>query len=373
MSKEFLIIMKEESTHEQFQNVIDTIQQENNKVILQQAPKLILGNGTNSFIDSLNKEKGLYEIFTEEVQDIKSFKLNQNEELTVNAWNSRQKPAFMSAKAERPQEGESWGFSTGCNKPIHNDNELNAFEAAQASASQHMTGLVGVGVIIVDGPTGSSAAFTPEERNKVITEVQEGTSILANLAPVNTRLNFTFDIRTVKIDINPNQIRNNFEDESKWRDAAMNKLGYPSDLAGMNKYIEDLRTTILNPVKPDWGYIAFFIKYPAGHFAYATLGGPRLVMQYQNDGWGPDNIDRVFAHETGHIFGAPDEYAQSGCRIGGQWGQLKVPNNNCEAENSNAVPCLMLGNTSSVCKWTAGHFGWWDTDGDNIPDVMERN
>ena len=61
----------------------------------------------------------------------------------------------------------------------------------------------------------------------------------------------------------------------------------------------------------DWGYCAFFTKYPVGHFAYAYLGGPYLVMQYAIDGWGPNNIDRVFAHETCHIFNAPDDYAAS--------------------------------------------------------------
>ena len=42
-------------------------------------------------------------------------------------------------------------------------------------------------------------------------------------------------------------------------------------------------------------------------------------MQYAIDGWGPNNIDRVFAHETCHIFNAPDEYAASGCDCGGAW------------------------------------------------------
>ena len=46
-------------------------------------------------------------------------------------------------------------------------------------------------------------------------------------------------------------------------------------------------------------------------------------MHYDNDGWGPDNIDRVFTHETGHIFGCPDEYAASNCSCDTKAGYLR--------------------------------------------------
>ena len=38
-------------------------------------------------------------------------------------------------------------------------------------------------------------------------------------------------------------------------------------------------------------------------------------MHLDNDGWGQSNLDSVFAHETGHIFGAPDEYASEQLRV----------------------------------------------------------
>ena len=43
------------------------------------------------------------------------------------------------------------------------------------------------------------------------------------------------------------------------------------------------------------------------------------------------SIDSVFAHETGHIFGAPDEYAASNCMCTNTLGKFfKVVNGNCD-------------------------------------------
>ena len=130
----------------------------------------------------------------------------------------------------------------------------------------------------------------------------------------------------------------------------MGALGYSADWNGVLSYVEDIRIRF----GTRWTFCGFFTKYPLGHFAYASIGGPRLVMDYNNDGWGPDNIDRVFAHETGHIFGCPDEYASSGCNCGGGWGRFGIVNGNCEnCAGGGGVACLMKGNTFSVCGYHA--------------------
>jgi hypothetical protein len=72
----------------------------------------------------------------------------------------------------------------------------------------------------------------------------------------------------------------------------------------------------------DWAFIIFVVDsyndaqgayadatgFGWKRYAYAYLNGPYLVVTYDNDGWGIDRMDRVVAHETGHIFGATDEY-----------------------------------------------------------------
>lgn len=135
----------------------------------------------------------------------------------------------------------------------------------------------------------------------------------------------------------------------------MAAIGFSADWNGVLDYVEDIRTRF----GTRWTFCGFFTKYPLSWFAYASIGGPRLVMDYNNNGWGPNNIDRVFAHETGHIFGCPDEYASSGCTCGGGWGRFGVVNGNCaNCAGDGGVACLMQANTFSLCGYTPSHLGW---------------
>jgi hypothetical protein len=122
----------------------------------------------------------------------------------------------------------------------------------------------------------------------------------------------------------PKAIANEKADREKlWRDPAMAKLGFSSNFDGVKDFVEAQRQA----KNAQWSFVGFFTRYPLKHFGYA--GRPRVVMGVDNGSWGMDNIDRVFAHETGHIFGAPDEYASSNCSCGGSHGFYRRPNKNC--------------------------------------------
>ena len=145
----------------------------------------------------------------------------------------------------------------------------------------------------------------------------------------------------------------NADREKLWRDPTMAKLGYSADWNGVLKYAEALR----KDKGAQWSTIAFFTRYPLEWFAYA--GRPRIVMDLDNGSFGQDNIDRVFTHETGHIFGAPDEYASSKCGCAGAHGFFGLPNKNCiNCAPGGGVICIMKSNSWSVCSWTPGHLGW---------------
>jgi hypothetical protein len=274
------------------------------------------------------------------------------------AFQLRNSEAYHEAKSHRPHADEPWDTDTAQQPCLHNGDEPHgaalAAEAGAPPLSARLMGRVAVGIIIVEGPT-NALKFSAAERTKVVAEVQNGLSWLGSQSSPSG-VSFVYDIRVVTLSVQPGPANQTLaQKETRWRDPAMAQLGFGAGMAGVTAYVQQLRTSR----GTDWAYCAFFTKYPLGHFAYASLGGPRLVMDYANDGWGPDNIDRVFAHETGHIFNAPDEYTASGCTCGGQWGAFNVPNTNCQAcAPGGGVPCIMKANTWAMCAYTPYHLGF---------------
>ncbi|HMB70547.1 MAG TPA: hypothetical protein VKU85_14625 [bacterium] len=136
-----------------------------------------------------------------------------------------------------------------------------------------------------------------------------------------------------------------------------------------------------------WAYAQFILNadfFPNGSFlAYAYLGGPVTVALRGNASLGPQYLDRVIAHEVGHIFQVADEY-QGGCSCGGTYGYLDEPNLNCVTCPPPTERCIMrsaseyslseMDNMEQAihpCEHTKKMAGIWDSDGDGIWDVRE--
>ncbi len=283
------------------------------------------------------------------------------EQLGLAAFARRRSDEFRMEKENRSHAALSWsGEDNGEGpSPIHPvDGPEFLAEGEQpapaASLSGRLKGRIAVGVVIVEG-TASALRFSNSEQIKVLAEVQNGLSYLAAQAP-RKDVTFVHQIKALRVDVPDTTSGSTYEDfERPWRDPALAQLGFGPGLSGCRAYAASLKTALAT----DWAYVAFFTKYTLRHFAYASLGGPRLVMHYLNDGWGVDNIDRVFAHETGHIFNAPDEYGSSGCNCGGSWGHFGRPNSNC----ANCAPgggskCIMRSNDWAMCSETPYHLGY---------------
>jgi hypothetical protein len=284
--------------------------------------------------------------------------LTEVERLGLAALRLRESAPYQQEKASRSRAGEDWDMPD-CTSVVPQPPTPRSLAEAAAPTSSYLEGSVAVGIVIVQGPT-AALQFSEAEAIKVVAEVQNGLGFFATANPL-AGITFAYDIQNVTLTVpaNPNAT----DKEAVFRNPAMAALGFAADFNGVGQYVESLRTEF----GTRWTYCAFFTKYPLGHFAYASIGGPRLVMDYNNDGWGPDNIDRVFAHETGHIFGAPDEYAASGCDCGGAWGRFGVANGNCaNCAAGGGVSCLMKANDFTVCEYTPSHLGW-------SPQLVVRN
>jgi hypothetical protein len=235
--------------------------------------------------------------------------LSETEQLGLQAWNLRQSASYSEAKMERPRDRERWDAPDLAEAPdgagMHHAGEsdvLGAPEMAAEDMSPYLIGSVAVGLVIVEGPT-ADLQFSEAERAKVVAEVQEGLTWLGNREP-KASITWAYDIHTVRVTAAPNPTLSGYEPlESLWRNPAMQQMGFSADFQGVRDYVASIRTNL----GARWGYVGYFTKYPLNHFAYASK--PRLVMNFGNNGWGVDNIDRVFTHETGHIFGCPEAAA----------------------------------------------------------------
>jgi hypothetical protein len=283
--------------------------------------------------------------------------LDPESELSVGAWRGFQDKRTREAA---PSETEGLSWDAGDRLPPDRPEDVDPTEAARAPTdlepqpstgtptSLYMTGSVAVGVVIVSG-TPSGLGFTAAEQQTVIQEVQEGLDFLANAEP-RANLSFIYDIRLITVSSAPGPTTSYEAAEAPWRNAATADMGFSASRQGSIDYVNDLRQRR----GTNWAYVAYFTKYPLKHFAYAV--SEKTVMHYDNDGWGTDDINKVFAHETCHIFGAADEYGS--CTCGGSHGFLGVPNNNCRNCSGTQLSCLMDGNVLELCEWSRGQIGW---------------
>lgn len=240
--------------------------------------------------------------------------------------------------------------------------------------SEYLIGSVGVGLIFLE----SNGAIDPSTENWNSTEISNVQNQINQALTWWSNqyfwagVNFVLDIHTAvptsyEPIIHPSAITDPTY-EKLWVSEAMASLGYSSGdwMQRTMDYVNAMRTA----KGTDWALTVFLVDssndiggdFSDGYFAYAYLGGPYIVMTYDNDGWGISAMNQVMAHETAHIFWATDEYDGTT--------EYSGYLNAADVEGSG---CLMDTNALSLSTGTRLQIGWRDTDGDNILDIVDTN
>lgn len=173
-----------------------------------------------------------------------------------------------------------------------------------------------------------------------------------------------------------------YTDQQLWITDAMTAMGFEgySYFDRVRAYNDYLRQTY----GTDWAFTIFVVdssadadnRFSDGHFAYAYLGGPFMVMTSGNNGYGIGNMDAVAAHEIGHIFRALDQYATANVACDAVSGYLQIENQNSQQGCASDVPSIMRGQISpfanaQIDDFARGQLGWADGNGNGVLDVVD--
>ena len=255
------------------------------------------------------------------------------------------------------------------------------FGAEYEDTSSYMIGDVSVSVIFPESVNGSED-WTDEEINIVKVKIIEAMDWWKNREP-NAHLNFVYNFEE-RIPTNYEPIELNSYDKYLWVEEVMNELEYYTDdspLILLLDYVNDQRDL----KDTDWGFVVFVVdssndadgRFADGRFAFASSrpngGGPYIFMTYDNSGYGIDRMNVVMAHETGHVFGAKDQYG--GCACDTRSGYLYYENQNCANSCLLDEPSIMKYgingyNLGAVDYYAGGQLGWQDSNRDGILDIV---
>ena len=344
------------------ERVIKAVEKLGGRVIHVYPPTMMVASVPSARVGQLKKQAGIVAAETGPFS-ARSLKAAGHElQSALVAWNDHISAERRERTLASPELGKSWGEGQQRLPPDpppeilaqlrRREAELapggaeRALAGAPVMSLPVLVGRIAVGVVWVDS-TVAGLAIADTEKSKTLSETTEGLNLLATFEP-RANIQWFYDFKRPKLSLTAAQAGN----EDLWRNAAMAAMGYSADLAGMNKYLSDIKAAN----NANWSYAVFITKYPKSWFAY--YWGNHVVMDFGVDGWGIDNFSIVFAHETGHVFGCGDEYASSGCTCTSLHGRYQVANGNCENCASPFIPCLMAHNTAALCDYSRGQLGW---------------
>lgn len=294
----------------------------------------------------------------------------------VAAWNYLVTPHAVDLDAgQKPLIGDAFEAPREVQVSAYGSNAPGAY-----STSSFMIGKVAVGVILPES-NGGTENWTAERQLDVFCRIVAGMDWWVGKGGSAAHLTFYYDLRFgVPTQYEPISM-DGPPDEETWVSDTLGNMGYTSGVTHVERvraYDNDIRRTY----NTDWA-VTFIVvdslndpdgEFADGRFAWAYILGPYAVMTYDNDSYTISRMPTVVAHETGHLFGAADEYCAPNysCCDFRSYGYLSVYNGNCQKGNPASVPCMMRECADCLCRYTSGQIGWQDSDCDGKPDPVDN-
>jgi hypothetical protein len=233
------------------------------------------------------------------------------------------------------------------------------FGATELNTSEFLAGAVSVNIVLVESDGSidpSTENWSSSRENEVVARIALGLEWIRTQEP-QSALQFVYHVFPGRTDA---RARTGYEPirraadplgstgEDRWAKDVLAKLGYASGdrIARSRALASDSRRAD----GTDRAVNVFVVDsladadgtFADGRFAYCWIGGPHIVMTYDNQAWGISRMDMVLRHELLHAFTAFDESAGSAC--------------------------VMISNGDALRTATRRYLGWADLDGDGLID-----
>ena len=264
------------------------------------------------------------------------------------------------------------------------------YGATSLNTSEFLAGAVSVNVVLVESDGGidpQTESWSAARESEVVARIVSGLEWIRMQEP-QSALRFVYHVipgrtdsrgRTAYEPIQRAADPTGANGEDRWVKEILAKIGYATGDRFVRSRAYDADTRAADGT--DWAVTIFVVdslvdadgKFADGRFAYSWIGGPHVVMTYDNQAWGVSRMDMVLRHEMLHAFYAFDEYSGSTCACTEHRGYLDGTNTNCERCNAQAAACVMISNGSAVCPATRRQVGWADLDGDGVIDVVGQD
>ena len=374
------------------QTIVQTI-----KVYGGRADHVFPPNGVIGYISPANEPRLLNQIpglrIEHQAVDVASVRqAGGSAELAATMWNmtfQKQDSANLGGKPKGTRRMPPNDARLAPDRAILRQQQSEAAEPLAAPApgftetSEYLIGSVVVGIITPEsnGAIDSNAEnWSTTRQNTVVAKIMQALQWWKDNANAPVNVSFVYDIHH-SIPTSYEPIRRSSADEDLWISQVMANLGYPGSTSAyftqVRQYLNDKRSAL----GTDWAFAIFVVDslndsdgmFSNGDFAYTYLNGPFMVMTYDNDGWGVDEMQIVAAHEHGHLWGALDEYASSGCTDTEKSGYLNIANTNCENGSPATEDSIMRNAANQENVAYPNHLvstparqmvGWRDSDGD---------